>query len=495
MTHEPLWSGVRDASLEALIYGYLGRIVEPSARSAAATSQVLANTSPIDLPAALARSDPGWIVTAADRLNEVRSASGRVFVIGNGGSYDNARLIAHLLVRAGIEARTPGNDETLRRIAQTQDGFGSMFVDTLTHEAISASDLLISISGSGNSTNVVAAIEYSVARGAQVLGLGGRDGGRMAKIIGDEACFIAATECMEALEDIHPLVMAAVADLIETGTAPLDVESARESIERIGGDVLSPLATGEATGAICDLAARIERTIWNGGRIFLLGDPVIHPSVTHLDADWGRGMINQLPVRGPERISYTNVNSWMATGNDDGVDFWLVDEFARVQIREADVVIGVGSASVEPALSLVLDHAASCGIPLFLVGDPGTISLSATDSPGSFVLKVGHRQVDLVATTIAHLISRSVHDHLISPDGEGWRIRPLETEALPDDSNRGITRLLAGRKKTDRQATIGFEERLRSSGYLDRESVITWCYGKPFVVDDPKLHGLDRSYY
>lgn len=68
---------------------------------------------------------------------------------------------------------------TLTAYANDVD-YNSIFVEQLRNFANSG-DVLIAISGSGNSRNVLAAAEYAKALGCRVIGLTGRDGGELAK--------------------------------------------------------------------------------------------------------------------------------------------------------------------------------------------------------------------------------------------------------------------------------------------------------------------------
>ena len=69
-------------------------------------------------------------------------------------------------------------------------------------------DLVIAISGSGESENVIRAIEYANQNGVRTVGLTGRDGGRLGKIAKLE--INVPEENMGRIEDVHMMITHAV---------------------------------------------------------------------------------------------------------------------------------------------------------------------------------------------------------------------------------------------------------------------------------------------
>lgn len=122
-----------------------------------------------------------------DLLFEAYQRGRTVFIVGNGGSAANAshfcqdlskgtsmrrsgvrRLRALSLVDNGSWITALGNDE----------GYEMVFVQQLLTFA-AAGDLLVIISGSGNSPNVLRAAEWARTHGVAVIALSGFDGGRL----------------------------------------------------------------------------------------------------------------------------------------------------------------------------------------------------------------------------------------------------------------------------------------------------------------------------
>jgi len=65
-------------------------------------------------------------------------------------------------------------------------------------------DLLIAISGSGNSPNVLAAVETAQKNGAETIGISGFDGGRLAKVV--DHSIVVPVHNMQIVEDVHMMI-------------------------------------------------------------------------------------------------------------------------------------------------------------------------------------------------------------------------------------------------------------------------------------------------
>ena len=119
-------------------------------------------------------------------FREARESGRRIFVFGNGGSASTASHFACDMVKgAGY-----GRAERFRILALTDSmstltayandvGYECIFAEQLKNFA-EDSDIVMGISGSGNSSDVVRAVELANALGCRTIGLTGRDGGRLA---------------------------------------------------------------------------------------------------------------------------------------------------------------------------------------------------------------------------------------------------------------------------------------------------------------------------
>jgi D-sedoheptulose 7-phosphate isomerase len=141
------------------------------------------------------RLDAASIERVANLLVEVRQRSGRLFVIGVGGSAANAsHAVNDFRKIAAIEAYAPTDNVSELTARINDEGWQSAFVGWLRTSRLNARDgVLVFSVGGGNlernvSPNIVAALDYAKSVGASILGIVGRDGGYTAKLA--DACVV-----------------------------------------------------------------------------------------------------------------------------------------------------------------------------------------------------------------------------------------------------------------------------------------------------------------
>jgi D-sedoheptulose 7-phosphate isomerase len=131
----------------------------------------------------------------------------QVFIIGNGGS---AATASHMACDLGKNTISPNrarfrvlslNDNMAMLSALANDvGYDQVFAEQLTN-LIRPGDVLISISGSGNSPNILRAMRYARERAATNIALLGFDGGK-AMELADEFVLVPANN-YGVVEDLH----------------------------------------------------------------------------------------------------------------------------------------------------------------------------------------------------------------------------------------------------------------------------------------------------
>ena len=142
--------------------------------------------------------DAAAIEKMAERLSSVRESSGRLFILGVGGSAGNAsHAVNDFRKICGLEAYAP-TDNVSELTARTNDeGWAGVFESWLRVSRLRPADALLIFSvGGGNlekqvSPNLVAAIRFAKETGATVTGIVGRDGGYTAQAA--DACVIVPT--------------------------------------------------------------------------------------------------------------------------------------------------------------------------------------------------------------------------------------------------------------------------------------------------------------
>lgn len=135
----------------------------------------------------LARLDEAEIAAFVEELLAARERSARIYFLGNGGS---AATASHFVNDIAIGSKSwerpfhatclSDNAAVLTAIAN-DSGYEHVFTDQLRTQ-MHPGELVVAISVSGNSPNVVAAVEYAREHGARTVGLTGFDGGRLREL-------------------------------------------------------------------------------------------------------------------------------------------------------------------------------------------------------------------------------------------------------------------------------------------------------------------------
>jgi len=118
-------------------------------------------------------------------FQQSRDAGRQIFVCGNGGSAATASHFACDIVKGCSFNRSDRfrimalTDQLATITAYANDvGYDAVFVEQLKNFA-QPDDLFMAISGSGNSPNVLRAMEYANSIGCRTIALTGRDGGKL----------------------------------------------------------------------------------------------------------------------------------------------------------------------------------------------------------------------------------------------------------------------------------------------------------------------------
>jgi D-sedoheptulose 7-phosphate isomerase len=154
--------------------------------------------------------DLGRVEQAISWFREARDAGRHIFVCGNGGSASTASHFACDIVKGAsynraVRFRIMALTDQLPTItAYANDvGYECIFAEQLRNFA-EPGDILLGISGSGNSPNVLRAFECANAIGCRTIALTGRDGGRLAPLA--ELNIQVPVPHMGRIEDAHMIV-------------------------------------------------------------------------------------------------------------------------------------------------------------------------------------------------------------------------------------------------------------------------------------------------
>lgn len=151
--------------------------------------------------------DVDAIDAAMQLIMEAYSNKKRIYIFGNGGSSATASHFQNDFNK-GISEYVDTkfnfvclNDNIATLMAIANDiGFEEVFRFQLINK-LEEGDLIIAISGSGNSSNVINAVEYAKEQGNKIIGMTGYDGGKL-KQLSDVSLHVDVMS-MQVTEDVH----------------------------------------------------------------------------------------------------------------------------------------------------------------------------------------------------------------------------------------------------------------------------------------------------
>ncbi len=140
-------------------------------------------------------------------LYEARLANRQVFIMGNGGSASTA---THFVCDLAKNTRKPGwpdfrvlglsDNMALVSAYANDEGYENVFARQLA-SFVQSGDVVIGISTSGKSANVLEAVKLANERGATTIGFTGFDGGELASLANLNVHV--PSDCIEQVEDVH----------------------------------------------------------------------------------------------------------------------------------------------------------------------------------------------------------------------------------------------------------------------------------------------------
>lgn len=159
------------------------------------------------------------VVEAARALGDCVSNGGKVLIFGNGGSAADAQHMAAEMVGRMLVDRRP-----LPAIALTTDssnltaigndfGYDQVFVKQVQALA-RPGDVVLAISTSGNSKNVILAVEVARAAGCKVIGLTGGSGGKL-KELSDILLTASLGKNSSRIQETHIFAIHSMVDLMD----------------------------------------------------------------------------------------------------------------------------------------------------------------------------------------------------------------------------------------------------------------------------------------
>jgi D-sedoheptulose 7-phosphate isomerase len=160
------------------------------------------------------------VARAAEIIIDSIRSGGKVLIFGNGGSAADAQHIAAELVnrlnydRPPIAAIALTTDTSILTSVANDSTFDELFERQL--RALGrAGDVAVAISTSGNSPNVLRAVDAARELGIKTVGLAGRSGGKLAAAV--DLALVVESESTQRVQETHITIGHILCELIEEG--------------------------------------------------------------------------------------------------------------------------------------------------------------------------------------------------------------------------------------------------------------------------------------
>ncbi len=178
-------------------------------------------TESIQTMIAAAEALPDSLERAAQVMTQALLSGHKIVCCGNGGSAADAATLATLLInrfeteRPSLPAMALTCDNTTLTAIANDYSFEEIYSKQVRALG-QGGDILVAISSSGNSRNVIKAMEAAVSRDMTIIALTGMDGGEMAGLVGPNDVEIRApSPRVPRIQEVHRLTIHCLCDLID----------------------------------------------------------------------------------------------------------------------------------------------------------------------------------------------------------------------------------------------------------------------------------------
>lgn len=159
-----------------------------------------------------------------NKLKNARDNGNQVFVMGNGGSASTASHFVADLLKTSItnesnrfKAMSLSDNIPVLLAWSNDESYDNIFSNQLEN-FIQKNDVVIGISGSGNSENVLNAIQFANEKHAITIGLSGKGGGELSNIAKNN--LVVQSNDMLTIETMHLLICHLITTMIRTEGTP-----------------------------------------------------------------------------------------------------------------------------------------------------------------------------------------------------------------------------------------------------------------------------------
>lgn len=161
------------------------------------------------------------IARAAALMTDCLLSDGKILACGNGGSASDAQHFAAEMVgrfereRPELPAISLATDTSILTAVANDYDFAQIFAKQIRALG-DAGDVLLAISTSGNSGNVVAAVDVAHERGMRIVALTGKGGGRVGDLITTNDVHLCVPHTVTArIQEVHLLTIHCLCDAID----------------------------------------------------------------------------------------------------------------------------------------------------------------------------------------------------------------------------------------------------------------------------------------
>ena len=158
------------------------------------------------------------VVAAAEAIVASLKGGGKLLLFGNGGSAADAQHVASELVgrfqhdRGALAAIALTTDASVLTSIGNDDSYERVFARQI--EALGrAGDVALGISTSGLSPNVVSGLEAAKAVGLRTIGLTGRDGGHVGRVV--DVHVNVPADSTARVQEVHRTLLHAMCEIVE----------------------------------------------------------------------------------------------------------------------------------------------------------------------------------------------------------------------------------------------------------------------------------------
>ena len=159
-------------------------------------------------------NDDNLVNNIISQLIQARNIGNKIYTFGNGGSASTASHFVSDLLKTTITK----TDKRFMAISLTDNfavnsawandvSYDDIFVEQLKN-ILTNNDIVIAFRGSGNSLNVIKALEFAKDNGAITIGFTGMSGGKLSKIC--DYCYVVPSDNMLTIESFHIMLSHAI---------------------------------------------------------------------------------------------------------------------------------------------------------------------------------------------------------------------------------------------------------------------------------------------